>query len=362
MVSATTERLLHHLRRTLAGAAADSDRCLLARFASRRDEAAFAALVSRHGPMVLGVCRRVLGDNPATEDAFQATFLTLARRSASIRRESVGGWLYGVAHRLALKARADEARRHRHERQAAAQLPHSMTPGHACGELVAVLDEELLRLPERYRLPLLLCYLEGHTQDEAARHLGWSLSTLRRRLDGGRELLRGRLARRGATLSAGLFAVALATEATKAAVPAALARATARLAAGTDAARAAVEVLVRGCLGTAWLTRGKVALALLLAVVASVGAWAGRGEDPPAAQPAPLPAPAATARDASLPPGAALPPGHGRLPSPAAGADGGGFLARRQAPGHRRRGRSHLCLGSGDRPPGPRIPPRPQPL
>ena len=303
MVSATTERLLHHLRRTLAGAA-DSDRCLLARFTSRRDEAAFAALVSRHGPMVLGVCRRVLGDNPATEDAFQATFLTLARRSASIRaRASAVGctaWPTASPSRLAPTRRGVTV---------TSAGPGAAPPFHDPGP----------RLPR----------IGGRPRRGAAAPAGAlpaaAAAVLSRRPHAGRGGAPSRLepqhpapaaggrpraaARppgpRGATLSVGLFAVALATGATKAAVPAALARATAGpLAAGTDAARAAVEALVRGGLGTAWLTRGKVALALLLAVVASVGAWAGRGDDTPAAQPAPPDAPAATPRDASLPPGA----------------------------------------------------------
>jgi RNA polymerase sigma factor (sigma-70 family) len=304
-MTAATERLLHHLRRTLPPAAADSDRTLLGRFTAARDEAAFAALVSRHGPMVLGVCRRVLGDRPAAEDAFQATFLTLARRAASIRgRDTVGGWLYGVAHRLALKARADEARRRRCERHAAAGHPTSLTPDHACRELLAVLDEELLRLPERHRLPLLLCYLEGQTQDEAARQLGWSLSTLRRRLERGRELLRCRMTQRGATLSAGLFAAALTAHTVRSAVPAALGRATVKAAVGTGTAPATVEALARAGLETPWLTKGKVALAVLVAAVA-VADWASSGNggaapaEPPPTEPAAAPRP-----DASLPPGA----------------------------------------------------------
>src|SRR5262245_35148563 len=132
MSPASTDRLLHSLRRLIGAGPAATDRHLLERFSRLGAEPAFAALVSRHGPMVLGVCRRVLGDRPAAEDVFQATFLVLARHAASVRRrETVGGWLYGVAHRLALKARADEARRRRHERGAADLRPTSMTPDYA---------------------------------------------------------------------------------------------------------------------------------------------------------------------------------------------------------------------------------------
>jgi RNA polymerase sigma factor (sigma-70 family) len=252
--------------------------------------------------MVLGVGRRVLGDRPAAEDVFQATFLLLARKAGAIRRrESVGGWLYGVAYRLALKARAGEARR-RHERAAAASRP-PVPPDEACREVLAILDEELLGLPERYRLPLVLCYLEGRTQDEAARELGWSLSTLRRRLERGRELLRARMTGRGATLSAGLFVAALAVPAAPETVPPALAAAV-RVATGAPAT-ATVEALARSA-GAAVLTRGKVAVALLLAGLLAVGAWASRGG--PAAPPADEPPARAAAPPADLY-GDPLPPG-----------------------------------------------------
>jgi RNA polymerase sigma factor (sigma-70 family) len=299
----TIDRVLSHLRR-LSASAPEGDRQLLSRFAAARDEAAFAALVARHGPMVLGVGRRLLGDRPVAEDVFQATFLVLARKAGAIRRrESVGGWLYGVAYRLALKARAGEARRRRHERAAAASRP-PVSPDEACREVLAILDEELLGLPERYRLPLVLCYLEGRTQDEAARELGWSLSTLRRRLERGRELLRARMTGRGATLSAGLFVAALAAPATPDVVPPTLAAAAVRVAAGAAAA-AAVEALARSA-EAAFLTRGKVAAALLLAGLLAVGAWAGRGG--PAAPPADDPPARATAPPADLY-GDPLPPG-----------------------------------------------------
>jgi RNA polymerase sigma factor (sigma-70 family) len=182
-----------------------SDRQLLDRFTDSGDEGAFAAILDRHGPMLLGLCRRWVGDAHLGEDVLQATFLVLARKARAIRRrDSLAGWLYGVAQRLARQAKLADAARARRERRAAGKEAREADAG--WDELLRALDEELQRLPERCRAPLLLCYLQGRAQDEAARQLGWSLSTLRRRLEEGRGLLRGRMARRGATLGAGLFA------------------------------------------------------------------------------------------------------------------------------------------------------------
>src|SRR5262249_38360606 len=159
-----------------------------------------------HGRMVLRVCRRVLHQEQDVEDAFQVTFLVLAREARTIRKQgSLASWLHGVAYRAALKARAGAGRRR--ERAAEGAARPAALPDEVCWkELRAVLDEELARLPERLRAPLVLCYLEGLTQDEAAQHLGQSKSTCRRNLERGRELLGSRLARRGVTLSAALFA------------------------------------------------------------------------------------------------------------------------------------------------------------
>jgi RNA polymerase sigma factor (sigma-70 family) len=165
---------------------------LLERFVARRDERAFEALLERHGPMVLGVCRRAIGDAHLADDVFQATFLVLARRADAVRRrDGVASFLHGVALRLARKALRAEIARSRRE-AVAAQRRAASDDARLTAALLR-LDEELGRLPDHYRDPLLLCYLQGRTQDEAAAQLGWSLSTLRRRLGHGRDALRRRL-------------------------------------------------------------------------------------------------------------------------------------------------------------------------
>ena len=202
--------------------AALDDRALVARFADDRDQPAFEQLVRRHGGLVFGVCKRAVRDRHLAEDAFQAVFLVLARNPrGAVAATSVGGWLFGIARRVGLAARRHERRRERREhadalRHQGADAPRS--PESDFGEFLHVLDEELAALPEQLRAALVACFLEEQTQDEAARELGWSLSTLRRRLDRGKELLRGRLARRGVTLGAGLLTLRLAAPA-RAAVP-----------------------------------------------------------------------------------------------------------------------------------------------
>jgi RNA polymerase sigma-70 factor (ECF subfamily) len=168
---------------------------LFKRFAQRHEEAAFAALLSRHGPMVLSVCRRVLHHSHDVEDAFQATFLVMVDKGHRLRRpERLANWLYGVAYRTALHARKRTARRREHEREAAAMSSAPVSePEAESRELRRVLDEELHRLPEKYRAPLILCYLEGKTNEEAARLLGWPSGSMSHRLARGRELLRHRL-------------------------------------------------------------------------------------------------------------------------------------------------------------------------
>jgi RNA polymerase sigma factor (sigma-70 family) len=178
---------------------------LLERYVERRDEVAFEALVTRHGPMVLGVCRRILGVSEEAEDAFQATFLVLLRRARDLGpRDAIGPWLYGVATRVASRARV-RVERHRRVQTIPPEFAVADRTGAAIDpDLVEILDQELGRLPGKYRSPLVLCYLEGRTHEEAARDLQWPLGTVKGRLSRARELLRSRLARRGLTPSAGI--------------------------------------------------------------------------------------------------------------------------------------------------------------
>jgi RNA polymerase sigma factor (sigma-70 family) len=284
--------LLSRLRALAAPPAATADSQLLERFLARGEEAAFAQLVRRHGAMVLGVCRRLLRQEQDAEDAFQATFLVLARRAAAIRKAgSLGSWLHGVARRVAARARADAARRSAHEACRPAGSPADNADEITWREVRAVLDEELARLPERYRAPLVQCYLEGQTQDEAARQLGWSPRTLRRRLGRGRDLLRARLEGRGVALSAGLLAVALAERVgVREALAATAGRAAVLVAAGRPAAgavSAGAARLAEAVLKATLLARLTSLGALLLMVVALAGgallAWGGPAAQPPVA-------------------------------------------------------------------------------
>jgi len=229
MATAEKRLILSHIRKLVATHQANQvpDQDLLRRFADERDEAAFATLLHRHGPMVLRVCRRVLHNWHDAEDAFQATFLTLARRARAIRKQaSVASWLHGVAYRVSLQANANGRRMNISSPSSTDK--HSGTPDDdvTWRELRSILDAELNRLPEKYRAPLLLCYLEGQTRDEAAQSLGCPLGTLKSRLERGRDLLRGRLTRRGLTLSAALVGIGLEGSTASAALPGALARST----------------------------------------------------------------------------------------------------------------------------------------
>jgi RNA polymerase sigma factor (sigma-70 family) len=183
-----------------------ADPALLHCFVAARDGNAFAELVRRHGPLVLGVCERTLRHAHDAEDAFQATFWVLARKAHTIRkRQSLASWLYGVAYRVAQKARAAVVARQAREKAAA--RPEGMTMNADSTDLREVLDDELQKLPDKYRLPVVLCYLQGKTQNEACAALGWAAGVLRGRLDRGRDLLRQRLAGRGVAVgSAGLLA------------------------------------------------------------------------------------------------------------------------------------------------------------
>jgi RNA polymerase sigma factor (sigma-70 family) len=195
-----------------------TDAELLARFVEHDDEVAFTELVRRHGPLVLGVCKRALGNVTDAEDVFQATFLLLARRAGSIRKsKSVASWLFGSAQRLSWQFQKDAARWRASQKYSSPVPSISPAASAAWEEVRAVLDEELGRLVDRHRLPLILCYLQEKTQDEAARELGWCRGTLKRRLERGRELLRRRLVRRGISLPTALFATMIWKSATEAA-------------------------------------------------------------------------------------------------------------------------------------------------
>jgi len=217
--------------RTSTGPATDSQ--LLERFVSRRDEEAFAQLVHRHGPMVLGVCRHILRQEQDAEDAFQATFLVLARKAGAIRSaEALPNWLYGIANRLARRMKAAAGRRRTRE-VALVDSPTS-EPEHdtELDDLGMVLHEEIGRLPDKYRIPFVLCYLDGKTNEEAAHQLGCPTGTVFSRLARARRGLRARLRRRGVAVSSGALAAALTSlsEQTSASVPPPLVKTTIRAA------------------------------------------------------------------------------------------------------------------------------------
>ncbi len=203
-MSGVMQLTVERLRSLAKSSARCTDRQLLEAFAAQGDESAFAELVRRHGPLVLGVCRRVLGNVQDAEDAFQAAFLVLARKAATLRpRDSINNWLHGVAFRIALKARSQAWRRRQKEKAAVAQKS-ATSPQEAWNELRAALDEELERLPAKYRTVLLLCCLQGKSRDEAAEELGWSAGSVKGCLERGREMLHKRLTKRGLTLAAAL--------------------------------------------------------------------------------------------------------------------------------------------------------------
>jgi RNA polymerase sigma factor (sigma-70 family) len=221
-----------------------SDGQLLERFAARRDEAAFEILVQRHGPMVLGVCRRILRNDHDAEDAFQTTFLVLARKAASIaRREMVANWLYAVAHQRARKSRAIAFQRRMRERQVI-PMPESEVAQHdRWDDLLPLLDEELGGLPERYRVPIILCDLEGKTRREVAEQLGWPIGTVSGRLSRGRALLAERLSRRHRRLSGVSLATFLSRNSAPSSVSSSLVSSTVKAASVFGARQAAAGVI-----------------------------------------------------------------------------------------------------------------------
>jgi RNA polymerase sigma factor (sigma-70 family) len=299
MANRPLNTVLHHLRKvTGLRAGADlADGELLERFVSRREEAAFEALLQRHGPMVQAVCQRILGQVQDVEDAFQATFLVLVRKAASVdKRESVGSWLHGVALRTSLRVRTDLARRRELERRVLPKPIHELEPEVVWRELRPLLDEELGRLPRKYRAPFVLCYLEGKTYEEAAEHLGCPKGTVSTRLTKARDLLRTRLVGRGLALSAGLLGAGLTQGTAPATVPASVVVATVKAAAqvaagdaGAGAVSARSAMLTEGVLKAMFMTKVKTTTAIAL-VVALAGAGVGLLAMGGAFFPRPLPA------------------------------------------------------------------------
>jgi RNA polymerase sigma factor (sigma-70 family) len=329
MSHASLQALTDHLQ-VLFGAGTCvglTDAELIERFRASRDEGgerAFEALVTRHGPMVLSVCRTILNDPADLHDAFQATFLVLARRADAIRnRDSVGSWLYGVAIRVAARGQVSSIRRQVRNRQsiaAAGSLAVATPESHSAASVerdntAAVVHQEVNRLPEKYRAPVVLCYLEGLTHDEAAARLSWPVGTVRSRLSRARDALRCRLTRRGLTAPSALGPLAAwfisdaagATAAAASPLPAHLATCVARSAthfaigqsATAGSLSAAASVLARGVLTTMMLKKLTIAGCVILSLgIAAVGGGAlirtSRAQDP---KPGPIGTNAPTSRE-----------------------------------------------------------------
>jgi RNA polymerase sigma factor (sigma-70 family) len=257
---------------------------LLRRYLALRDESAFETLVARHGPMVLGVCRRLLQDPRDVEDAFQATFLVLVRRASVLgERDAVGPWLYGVAYRVSLRARSVALKRRGRERQAEDAEIAAPAADAARFDLDGVLDQELGRLPAKYRAPVVLCYFEGLTHEEAAHRLGWPVGSVKGRLARARELLKARLTRRGLVLTGGMLLTSL-SRGSRAAVSEALRDTTVRIAIRFAADQSAgvvpatVAALTQGMLRTMAMSKMSVAA---VSVIITTGAlvFASQGAD-----------------------------------------------------------------------------------
>jgi RNA polymerase sigma factor (sigma-70 family) len=308
MANRTLAAVLHHLR-TLATAEAGrdlSDTELLERFRCRREETAFAILLQRHGPMVLGVCRRVLDNLQDAEDAFQATFLVLVRNASSIRKgQSLASWLYGVAQRVAIKARKQAASRRTREQHVTAMAHTESIDELTWQELRPILDQELAALPEKYRAPLVLRYLEGKSCEQVAQELGVARSTASDRMKQGLQLLRHRFAERGIELTAALVAIVLGQK-TTAAVPALLTLTTVRsatlLLSRPVVASALVSAralgLAQGVTMSLTMNKAKIAAVFLLlagALTASGVALLQRTADPSANQARTTPQPLSVA-------------------------------------------------------------------
>ena len=273
-------------RKQLAQEAGDrTDGDLLKQFAATREDRPFTVLFERHAPMVMGVCKRILGDFHQAEDSLQATFHILARRAGSVRwRECLGPWLYAVARRVALRARAKRTAQQKLERRLANMPPSATIDDAAWNDLSSVIDEEIGRLPAKYRAPLILSYLESKSRSQVAKELGWPEGTVARRLERGRELLRLRLVKRGVTLSAGALGVVLVEKVAGAPVPIMLAINTIKAATTVVAGQVAsggfisakalmlAEETMKGML---FVKAKLVLLALTISVAMGGAGWAG---------------------------------------------------------------------------------------
>jgi len=279
MANSPMSDAIQHLRTAvlLRDGAGLTDGQLLEDYLRRHDRSALAALIRRHGPMVWGVCRRVLRNDHDAEDAFQATFLVLVRKASSVLpREMLANWLYGVAHRTALKARATTAKRRVRERQVTQMPEPAATEPDLWHDLQPLLDQELSRLPDKYRVAIVLCDLEGKTRKEAARQLSVPEGTLAARLARGRVMLARRLARHGLGVSGGALAMLVAENITAAAVPTPVVsnaiEAASVCAAGQAAASGVISTkvaaLTEGVLKSMLLSKLKAAVVLILAIAA----------------------------------------------------------------------------------------------
>src|SRR5262245_9301225 len=271
MATGQLNGVIQRLRRVMLLRDGLTDGQLLEEYVRRHDDAALAALVQRHGPMVWGVCRRVLRNYHDAEDAFQAAFLVFVRKAASIAApELLANWLYGVAHQTALKARATVAKRHHRERQVTEMPEPAATEQSLWNDLPPRLDQELSRLPDLYRAVIVLCDLEGKTRKEAARYLGLPEGTVGSRLARARAMLAKRLVQRGVVLSSGALAAVLWQQVASAGVPASVVSSTIRAATLFAAGPAAAAGVI--CPRVAALTEGMLKAMMLSKLKAAVAA------------------------------------------------------------------------------------------
>lgn len=279
MTTTPINRVIQHL---IAACGRDgmADGELLTRFLSHQDDAAFAALVRRHGPMVWGVCRRLLCNHHDAEDAFQATLLVLVKKAATLPdRETVGNWLYGVAHQTAVRMRAMAAKRGVRERQVTVMPEPATAEQYVWNDLAPVVDEELNRLPDKYRLLIVLCDLEGVTRKDVARRLDIPEGTVASRLATAREMLAKRLTRRGVVVSGVLLGSVLCQQSAWASVPTTVVTSTIKAAsliaagqaAATGAISATVATLTEGVLKAMFVTKIRSVLAVVLVTLACLG-------------------------------------------------------------------------------------------